>query len=427
MNSIKAFSDFKLNKQLLSAIEELGFREPTKIQKKAIPLALNGHDILGIAQTGTGKTAAYLLPLLMKVKFAQGMNPRGLILAPTRELVLQIEEHARKISNYCDLRIGAVYGGVGIKPQIEMVSRGLDILVATPGRLLDTYKSGELILKEIKTLVLDEADKIMDMGFMPQIRRILEIIPVKRQNLLFSATMPERVVELSYEFLDFPIKVEVTPQASTVNTISQELYYIENFKAKIDFLGHLLSSNDLSKVIVFVKTKSTANNLYKYLTRIKIGEVRVMHSNKDQNSRLNAINAFREGIARVLVSTDVSARGLDISMVSHVINFDVPLVYEDYVHRVGRTGRAKNEGIAITMANPAEVYHISKIENLINKKIPLKKLPNDISVDPTPFDEHQLIAREIDKQRKKEDPSYKGAFHPKKKKLTRYVNKKRKR
>ncbi len=427
MNSIKAFSDFKLNKQLLLAIEELGFKEPTKIQKKAIPLALNGHDILGIAQTGTGKTAAYLLPLLMKVKFAQGINPRGLILAPTRELVLQIEEHARKISNYCDLRIGAVYGGVGIKPQIEMVSRGLDILVATPGRLLDTYKSGELILKEIKTLVLDEADKIMDMGFMPQIRRILEIIPVKRQNLLFSATMPERVVELSYEFLDFPIKVEVTPQASTVNTISQELYYIENFKAKIDFLGHLLSSNDLSKVIVFVKTKSTANNLYKYLSRIKIGEVRVMHSNKDQNSRLNAINAFREGIARVLVSTDVSARGLDISRVSHVINFDVPLVYEDYVHRVGRTGRAKNEGIAITMANPAEVYHISKIENLINKKIPLKKLPKDISVDPTPFDEHQLIAREIDKQRKKEDPSYKGAFHPKKKKLTRYVNKKRKR
>jgi len=427
MNSIKAFSDFKLNKQLLSAIEELGFREPTKIQKKAIPLALNGHDILGIAQTGTGKTAAYLLPLLMKVKFAQGINPRGLILAPTRELVLQIEEHARKISNYCDLRIGAVYGGVGIKPQIEMVSRGLDILVATPGRLLDTYKSGELILKEIKTLVLDEADKIMDMGFMPQIRRILEIIPVKRQNLLFSATMPERVVELSYEFLDFPLKVEVTPQASTVNTISQELYYIENFKAKIDFLGHLLSSNDLSKVIVFVKTKSTANNLYKYLSRIKIGEVRVMHSNKDQNSRLNAINAFREGIARVLVSTDVSARGLDISRVSHVINFDVPLVYEDYVHRVGRTGRAQNEGIAITMANPAEVYHISKIENLINKKIPLKKLPKDISVDPTPFDEQQLMAREIDKQRKKEDPSYKGAFHPKKKKLTRYVNKKRRR
>lgn len=427
MNSIKAFSDFKLNKQLLSAIEELGFKEPTKIQKKAIPLALNGHDILGIAQTGTGKTAAFLLPLLMKVKFAQGMNPRGLILAPTRELVLQIEEHARKISNYCDLRIGAVYGGVGIKPQIEMVGRGLDILVATPGRLLDTYKSGELILKEIKTMVLDEADKIMDMGFMPQIRRILEIIPVKRQNLLFSATMPERVIELSYEFLDFPIKVEVTPQASTVETISQELYYLENFKAKIDFLGHLLSSNDLSKVIVFVKTKSTANNVYKYLLRIKIGEVRVMHSNKDQNSRLNAINAFREGIARVLVSTDVSARGLDISRVSHVINFDVPLVYEDYVHRVGRTGRAKNEGVAVTMANPAEVYHISKIEDLINKKIPLKKLPRDIIVDPTPFDEQQLMAREIDKQRKKEDPDFKGAFHLKKKKLTRYASKKRKR
>ncbi len=427
MKPIKAFSDFKLNKQLLSAIEELGFKEPTKIQKKAIPLALNGHDIMGIAQTGTGKTAAYLLPLLMKVKFAQGMNPRGLILAPTRELVLQIEEHAGKISNYCDLRIGAVYGGVGIKPQIEMVSKGLDILVATPGRLLDTYKSGELILKEIKIMILDEADKIMDMGFMDQIRSILEIIPVKRQNLLFSATMPQRVINLSYEFLDFPIKVEVTPQASTVDTISQELYYVENFKTKIDFLGHLFRSEDLSKVIVFVKTKSTANNVYKYLLRIKIGEVRIIHSNKDQNSRLNAINAFREGIARVLVSTDVSARGLDISMVSHVINFDVPLVYDDYVHRVGRTGRAKNEGIAITMANPAEVYHLSKIEDLINKKIPLKKLPGDIIVKSTPFDEQQLMAREIDKQRKIEDPGYKGAFHPKKKKVTKNARKKRKR
>ena len=413
-NNISSFDDFKLNKQLLNAIKELGFSDPTPIQTKAIPLAIAGHDVIGIAQTGTGKTAAYLLPLLMKIKYAQGDHPRALILAPTRELILQIEENIKGLSVYTDLRFVSLYGGIGPKTQIETVRKGIDIIIATPGRLLDIYLKGELVTKMIKTLIIDEADKMMDMGFMPQLKRILEIIPVKRQNLLFSATMSPFVKRLSEEFLEFPEIVEVAPENPTIDTIDQVLYEVPNLKTKINFLEYLLQDEVYARVIVFVKTKGTADNISKYLERKKLGSVRVIHSNKGQNSRINAMNEFKEGDLRILVSTDISARGIDVSMVSHVVNFDVPIIYEDYVHRIGRTGRANNVGMALTFANKAEMLHIEKIEKLIKQAIPLKKMPNEVFVEKTPVEERQEMDLDIDVFKRKENPDFKGAFHEKK-------------
>lgn len=414
---MSSFRDFKLNKQLFNALDDLGITEPTPIQEKAIPLALAGHDLLGIAQTGTGKTAAFVLPLLMKIKYAQEPGPRAIIFTPTRELAIQVHKMAVDLAIYTDLRIISVYGGTGMKNQIEQLEGGVDILVGTPGRFLDLYLGGHITTKPIKSLILDEADRMMDMGFMPQIRKILEVIPVKRQNLLFSATMPEKVAELSHEFLEFPQRVEITPQATAVETVKQELYYVPNRKTKINFLELLLSENieKYNRVIVFTRKKSTAENVFKYLKRKDLGTVRVIHANKGQNSRINAMEEFKSGDIRLLVTTDVTARGIDIQDVSHVINFDVPVLYDEYVHRIGRTGRAKKTGKAITFCNEAEKYHVKKIEKIIREPIPVFDLPGNLVIEPTPKEEKQEMAREIDAQKKKDDPTFKGAFHEKKK------------
>lgn len=400
---------------MLDAVADTGFESPTEIQQKCIPLITGGQHVIGIAQTGTGKTAAYLLPLIMKVRYAQGTEARALILVPTKELVIQVFAQASALAKYTDLRIVEIYGGVGPKTQLEKIKTGVDILIATPGRLLELYQRNELGVKQIKTLVLDEADKMMDMGFMPQLRRIFEVIPSKRQNVLLSATFPEKVERLADEFLDFAVRVAVTPQATVATKVSQELYFVPNTLTKIHFLEHLLQDEkDFNRVMIFTRTKDLANNLYKYLERKKIGPVRVIHSNKGQNSRINAMNEFKEGKLRILVSTDVASRGIDVTNVSHVINFDVPIMYEDYVHRTGRTGRAFQEGKAITFATDAEKYHIDKIEKIIREKIPVKKLPRHIEVAETEFDELQSMAREIDRQKRYEDPEFKGAFHEKK-------------
>ena len=410
----KDFNSLNLNKQLLSAIEEAGYTEPTDIQDKAIPRIMNGHDVMGIAQTGTGKTAAFVLPLLMKVKYAQGEHPRVLILAPTKELVLQIDEVTRQLATYTDLRVVVLYGGVGPKTQIEHIEAGVDIIVGTPGRFLDIYSRGVIHTKQIKTLVLDEADRMMDMGFMPQIRNILEVIPVKRQNLLFSATMPEKVIRLSEEFLEYPEVIEVTPQATPASTIEQYYFSVPNIRTKIELLEHLLQDEAFTRIIIFTKTRTAANDVYKYIERKKLGKVNVLHSNKGQNSRIAAMNAFKQGELRILVTTDVSSRGIDVSEVSHVINFDVPVVYEDYVHRIGRTGRAMMTGIAMTFVNKAERYHLRKIEEVIRQEIPEKQLPAEVKVHKTSFQESQTMEREIDHQKRLENPDYQGAFHEKK-------------
>ena len=410
------FEDFKFNKQILNAIADAGYTQPTPIQQKAIPPILNGQDVLGIAQTGTGKTAAYVLPILMKLKYAQGEHPRALIIAPTRELAMQIEENIKTFAAHTDLRVVVLYGGLGPKTQIEQVKKGTDIIVGTPGRFMDIYLAGHIVTKTLQVLVLDEADKMMDMGFMPQINRILEVVPVKRQNLLFSATMSDKVQLLAGNFLEFPTIIEITPQATPAQTVNQYLYHVPNVKTKINLLKKLLDvENDISKLMIFCKTRTSAEDVYKFLLR-KFGEkeVKVLHANKGQNTRINSINAFKNDEVKILVATDVAARGIDVSDVSHVINFDVPVVIEDYVHRIGRTGRAYQSGEAITFCNPAEEYYIHKVEKLTRQLIPVKEIPADVFVEATPYEERQDQAKEIDMQKRRDNPEFKGAFHEKK-------------
>ncbi|EAZ79486.1 DEAD/DEAH box helicase [Algoriphagus machipongonensis] len=413
-NEALGFEAFKLNRQLLEAIGEAGYAHPTAIQEKAIPLALAGHDVLGIAQTGTGKTAAYVLPILMKVKYAQGLHARALILAPTRELVMQIEEVTKQLATYTDLRVVSLYGGLGPKTQIETIQAGVDIIISTPGRFLDIYRKNMLYTKALKTMVLDEADKMMDMGFMPQIRSILEVIPVKRQNLLFSATFGTRIEKLAHEFLEFPERVEVTPQATTAETIDQVMYFVPNIKTKINLLAKLLEEEAVNRAIIFTRSRKNAEEVFHFLENRHFGEVRVIHANKGQNTRINSMEDFKGGEVRILVATDVASRGLDITMVSHVINFDIPLIYEDYVHRIGRTGRAEHEGKAISFVNPAEAYHFEKIEEIIRMKVVEKPIPKGVDVTNTPFEEKQAYERELDRLKQRDNPDYKGAFHEKK-------------
>lgn len=416
----KSFEDIKLTRQILLALDDLGFARPTPVQEKVIPQAIAGHDLFGIAPTGTGKTAAFIIPLLMKLKFAQGEHPRALILAPTRELAIQIDQDIHTLSKYYDLRHVCLYGGTGMKTQVDTIGRGVDIITSTPGRFLDIYYKGHLYPRLIKTMILDEADKMMDMGFREQINRILEVIPPKkRQNLLFSATLPPEVETLSHDFLEFPVKIEITPQGTTAATITQCFYRTPNLKTKINLLEYFLNNRaEYSRVLIFTKTRKTADNVYKFIHR-KIDEsVRVIHANKSQNTRLNAIGDFKEGVIRILVSTDVSARGIDVTEVSHVINFDVPLIYEDYVHRIGRTGRANRPGESITFVNEPDHYHLIEIEKIIRQKIPERALPPDVQIDITEKWEKELNERELDRIKRKLDPEYKGAFHKKKRKTS---------
>jgi ATP-dependent RNA helicase RhlE len=412
----KKFEEFNLNRQILNAVADAGFTVATPIQEKAIAPVLSGQDIFGIAETGTGKTAAYALPILMQLKYAQGDAPRALILAPTRELAMQITEHIQIFSKYTDLRTVAVYGGLGPKTQIEQIKAGVDIIVATPGRFLDIYLANHINTQFLKFLVLDEADKMMDMGFIGSIHRILEVVPRKRQNLLFSATMSDLVQKIAGDFLKNPTIIEVGLQATPAQTVTQTLYQVPNFKTKINLLQHLLKNDEeFKRLIIFCKTKTVADNIFSFIVR-RFGEeaVRVIHANKGQNTRINSINSFKEGNVRVLVATDVASRGIDVSEVSHVINFDVPIIIEDYVHRIGRTGRAYAKGDALTFCTAAEEYYIKKIEKLIRQHIPVVPLPAEVFVEETPYEEKQAINRTIDDQKRKEDPDFKGAFHEKK-------------
>jgi len=418
-----SFEDFKLNRQILNAVEDAGYTMPTPIQEKAIMPILSGQDIMGIAQTGTGKTAAFILPILMKLKFAQGNDPRALIIVPTRELAMQIEENVKTFAKYTDLRTVVLYGGLGPKTQIAELKKGVDILISTPGRFLDLYLEGNINTHNLKFLVMDEADKMMDMNFIGSIHRILEVVPRKRQNLLFSATMSELVHKISGDFLKHPTVIVVTEQATPAATVSQILYQVPNLKTKLNLLQHLLKdTEDFSRLIVFCKTKIVADNIFHFLERrYGADQVKVIHANKGQNTRINSIKAFKEGGIRILVATDVASRGLDVSHVSHVINFDVPIVIEDYVHRIGRTGRALQSGVAITFCSPSEEYYIEKIEKLIRQNIPLLAIPENVFIDDTPYEERQYMAREIDQQKRRENPAFKGAFHEKKAKNTKGI------
>jgi ATP-dependent RNA helicase RhlE len=394
------FEELKLTRQFLDAVKELGYESPSEIQEKVIPRVLGGQDVIGIAQTGTGKTAAYVLPLLQLLKYPQGDEPRALILVPTKELVVQVEEQIQSLCKYTELRYVALYGGVGPKTQIEAIKKGVDIIVATPGRFLEIYAKRVIIPKKIKHVVLDECDRMMDMGFWPQLREIQEKLPQKKQQLLFSATFPERVERIADNFLLFPSRVEVTPQATPATTVEQRVYMVPNFKTKLNLLMHLLEAD--------------ATSMGKFMERSNVGEIRFLHSNIGQNSRMNAIKDFKDGNVRILVSTDVTARGIDVFEVSHVVNFQVPGHYEDYVHRIGRTGRAFKTGVAISFVDMSEEYHLTNIQKIIRQTIPVFEIPEVVHIEKTEPEEKQEQAREIDRQKRLDDPEFKGAFHEKK-------------
>lgn len=409
------FEGFGIGKSILKALDEIGFTTPTPIQEQAIPVIKAGMDVLGIAQTGTGKTAAYVIPLLMKLVKAEGKDPRAIVLVPTRELAIQVGEDIAELSQYTNIRHAAVYGGIGWTKHAALLEPGVDILVATPGRLWELYRAGAFAMKYVKTLVVDEADRMLDMGFMPQLNKLFEVIPPKRQNLLFSATFSESIETMSHEFLTFPQRVEVAPSATTVDKVTQYFYRVPNFRTKLNFLKHLLlDEEEFKRVLVFCRTKDNAEDVFKVINRKTEGEVRILHSNKAQSARINAIDAFKSGNVRVLVSTDVSARGIDVSKISHVINFDLPPRYEDYVHRIGRTARANTDGVAISFIGPEEDYHLENIEKLIRMKIEERPLPDNIDIVALSNPEKQQIDREIDRQKRLADPEFRGAFHEKK-------------
>ncbi len=415
----KTFEELKVTKSILKSLEEIGFKEPTPIQQEAIPKINSGANVVGVAQTGTGKTAAYLLPLLSKLLKPEGKDPRVVILVPTRELSIQVGEDVAELTSWSELRHASVFGGIGWTKHAVLIEPGVDVLIATPGRLMDLYKAGALSLKKVKYLVIDEADRMLDMGFLPQLRKLFEVLPPKRQNLLFSATFSESVEKLIEEFIDFYEKLEVAPSATPVQEVNQIAYKVPNYRTKLNLLQYFLQDEQsYSRVVIFVKTKDHADDVFKVIQRKVKGEVRILHSNKGQNARINAIQAFKNGEVRILISTDVSARGMDVSRVTHVINFDLPPSYEDYVHRIGRTARAGNQGEAITLVDPSEEWHWEKIGELIRNEIFLQKLPPDVEVINTEFDERQQQLREIDRQRKIDDPTYQGAFHQRKRKDT---------
>jgi ATP-dependent RNA helicase RhlE len=413
----KSFEELKIAKSILKSLDDIGFKVPTPIQQEAIPKINSGANVVGVAQTGTGKTAAYLLPLLSRLQKPEGVDPRVVVLVPTRELSIQVGEDVAELTSWSELRHAAVFGGIGWTKHAELLQPGIDLLVATPGRLMDLYQAGVLSLKKVKYLVVDEADRMLDMGFLPQLRKLFEVLPPKRQNLLFSATFSESVELLVEEFLDFYEKLEISPSATTVQEVTQIAYKVPNYRTKLNLLQHLLTDVEVfSRVVIFVKTKEHADGVFKVIERKVEGEKRILHSNKGQNARINAIQAFKNGDVRILITTDVSARGMDASLVSHVINFDVPPNYEDYVHRIGRTARAGNRGEAITLIDPSEEWHWKKIEELIRMEIPPKEIPAGVVIVENDFEERQLQLREIDRQRKIDDPTYQGAFHQRKRK-----------
>jgi len=409
------FEELNLTKPLLNALQDVGYTTPTTIQAKAFSVIMSGKDVLGIAQTGTGKTVAYLLPSIKHWKYDKEKLPQILILVPTRELVVQVEEEAKKLTKYTNADVVGVFGGVNMKPQATLLKAGADIVVATPGRLLDLVLNGALNLKNVKRLVIDEFDEMLNLGFRPQLIRVIDLLPKKRQNLLFSATVTEDIEELVATFFNFPTKIEAARTGTPVDKIIQSGYSVPNFHTKANLLEYLLKNDEtMSKVLVFTDTKRLADQLFKQIEKHFPENIGVIHSNKSQHQRFEAVNKFHNGDFRILIATDVIARGIDIAEVSHVINFNTPEVPEDYIHRIGRTGRADKDGNAIIFISKKEKPFQTKIEKLMKMKIPMQPLPEEVIVSKELIQEEQPIFKQkeiVIKQPKKENVG--AAFHEK--------------
>jgi ATP-dependent RNA helicase RhlE len=409
------FSELNLTTPLLSALDDLGYTNPTTIQQKVFSIVMSGRDVCGIAQTGTGKTFAYLLPCLRQWKFTKDKSPQVLILVPTRELVVQVVENIKSLTPYMNLLAVGVYGGVNINTQQLEVMKGVDVLVATPGRLYDLAMNGAFKTKTIKKLVIDEVDEMLNLGFRTQLKNILDFLPPKRQNLLFSATMTEDVEALIALYFNEPVRVEAAPTGTPLENIIQTAYEVPNFNTKANLLVLLLTEDEtMTKVLVFVATKNLADQLYEQLESKFPGVAGVIHSNKEQNHRFNTVRQFKNGTYRFIIATDIVARGIDVAEVTHVINFDIPEVPENYIHRIGRTGRADKKGISITFITEKEKPLLASIETLMKFRVTVATLPAELTIsDELTEDEKPKVFMKTDaiKPAKKSDAG--PAFHEK--------------
>lgn len=415
---MSSFKDLNLSTQLINALNDMGFEKPTPIQKESFSVILSGKDMVGIAQTGTGKSFAYMLPILRFLPFSKQLHPRVLVLVPTRELVLQVVEQFESLAKYINVRILGVYGGNNINTQKISVEEGLDILVATPGRLYDLVRHGALKLKSVKKLVIDEVDIMLDLGFRFQLTNIFDLLPEKRQNIMFSATMTEEVDALIDDFFIAPAKISVAVSGTPLDNISQQAYPVLNFNTKVNLLKYLIQNKEeYSKVLVFVSNKKRADRLFSNLED-EIGfELGIIHSNKSQNYRIRSIQDFDTGKKRILITTDVMARGLDLDKLSHVINFDTPNYPENYMHRIGRTGRAEEKGNAILFFTEAEIAAKESIEDLMDYKIPLIDFPEEVTINQQKIPEERPKQKELNTGHKLVKSKEKGeAFHEKKEK-----------
>ncbi|MHA7941494.1 DEAD/DEAH box helicase [Formosa sp. 3Alg 14/1] len=409
------FQDLNLNTPLYNALDDLGFTTPTPIQAQAFGVVSSGKDVVGIAQTGTGKTFAYMLPILKNLKFSKQDTPRVLVLVPTRELVVQVVDEIEKLSKYINTRVLGVYGGTNINTQKQQVAQGVDVLVATPGRLYDLAVSRVLQLKSIQKLVIDEVDVMLDLGFRHQLINIFDILPERRQNIMFSATMTQDVDYLIDDFFISPERVSIAVSGTPLDNIAQERYNVPNFYTKVNLLNAILQDKETyNKVLIFVGFKRMADRLFDALDETFSEESCVIHSNKTQNYRLRSIEQFRNGDNRILVATDVMARGLDIDNITHVINFDTPDYPENYIHRIGRTGRAEREGHAILFSTVKEQDALERIEGLMNMSIPLMEIPEDIEISTELLEEERVKIKERNNPTKRRDEDAPGpAFHDK--------------
>lgn len=399
------FKELKLIEPILKALREKGYDAPTPIQEKAIPVVLNRRDLLGVAQTGTGKTAAFAIPILQLINnnvadFSARPKIRALIVTPTRELAIQIDDNIKEYSKFTKIRHAVIFGGVKQGRQVEKLKKGVHILTATPGRLLDLIQQGFISLDDIKLFVLDEADRMLDMGFINDIKQLLKHLPKKRQSLFFSATMPDNIVELSNTILYKPLKVEVTPVSSTAETIKQFVYYT-NRTSKGDLLHHIITSKNIDQVLIFTRTKHGADRVARKLTKQNI-KASSIHGDKAQNQRQKALNDFKDGKLKALVATDIAARGIDIDKLTYVINYEIPNLPETYVHRIGRSGRAGEDGIAISICEPEENAYIKDIQKLIGNKIETVKESPFPQTD-LPMTPEQKKEWEKEKQRRKQE------------------------
>lgn len=412
------FTDLNINNPLLNALNDMGITKPTTIQENVFSVVMSGKDVVGIAQTGTGKTFAYLLPLLRQWKFSKERHPQILIIVPTRELVAQVVEEVQKLTEYMNVEVTGVFGGVNIRTQADVVIQGQDVLVATPGRLLDLNLNGAVSFKRIKKLVIDEVDEMLNLGFLPQLVRVLDLLPVKRQNLMFSATLTKEVETLIHNFFLNPETVEAAATGTPLDKIEQQAYLLPNFNTKINLLRwHFKHAETLEKVLLFAGTKKLADRLFDDLSELLSDKVGVIHSNKAQNNRFATVQRFEKGEISVLIATDIMARGIDITDVTHVINFDTPEIPENYMHRIGRTGRADKKGIAITFVAESELGLLSNIQGMMKMEIPKNELPEELEIsDVLTPDEMPKISMPNVQLKTTVDKNEKAAFHEKKEK-----------